>query len=465
MVQAPKIRNLLYVNPDPSCNSVFLQLRSAGWELDPVSSLEQIKRLRSTDEFGVGVVRFDAEPTPEWLAMIGSLLARTNAEWVAVMPKEVLANPDARRLIAESFFDFHTLPLDIGRLLTTLGHADGMSALKKKEAGHSHVQVGEEEMVGCCAIMAALFRDIRKVSHADAAVLVTGESGTGKELTAKAIHERSQRAAGPFVAINCAAIPATLIQSELFGYEKGAFTGATQRKIGRLEAAAGGTIFLDEVGDLPLEMQTNLLRFLQEKQVDRIGGKVSIPIDVRVIAATHVDLEKAVATGRFREDLYHRLNVLRIQMPALRERTGDVELLARYFFKQFAHEKRRSLRGFSRDALDAMNRYEWPGNVRELINRVRRAVVMSEGRLLTARDLGLDEVVHGHKVVTLDQAREHAERQTVLSALSRNPNNIARAAKELGVSRVTLYRLIEKHQLRGTYDGSLQPQIRLVSSD
>lgn len=464
MLQAPKNRNLVYVNPGPSCNPLFLKLRSAGWEPHAVSSPEQVKRLRPAEEFGVGIVRFDAEPGSDFLSMIGNVLGQTNAEWVAVMPKEVLANPEASRLIAENFFDFHTLPLDIGRLLTTLGHAHGMAALKRNEVGHAQVQANEEEMVGCCAAMAELFRDIRKVAHADAAVLVTGESGTGKELTAKAIHERSQRASGPFVAINCAAIPATLIQSELFGYEKGAFTGAAQRKIGRLEAAAGGTIFLDEVGDLPLEMQTNLLRFLQEKQVDRIGGKSSIPIDVRVIAATHVDLEKAVATGRFREDLYHRLNVLRIRMPALRERTGDVEVLARYFFKQFAHEKRRSLRGFSRDALDAMNRYEWPGNVRELINRVRRAVVMSEGRLLTARDLGLDDASHGQRIVTLDQAREQAEKQAVVSALSRNPNNIARAAKELSVSRVTLYRLIEKHQLRATYD-TAQPQIRLVSSE
>lgn len=465
MVQAPKIRNLLYVSPNDSCHAMFSQLRAADWEPHAVNSPEQIKRLRPSVDFDVGVVNFEVQPSREWLLTIGDLLGRMNAEWIAVMPKEALANSDVRRLIAESFFDFHTLPFDFTRLLTTLGHAYGMSTLKNRERGHAEVHIGEEEMVGCSPIMTALFRDIRKVAHADAAVLITGESGTGKELTAKAIHERSERSSGPFIAINCAAIPATLIQSELFGYEKGSFTGAAQRKIGRLEAAAGGTIFLDEVGDLPLDMQTNLLRFLQEKHIDRIGGKEAIPVDARVIAATHVDLEKAVASGRFREDLFHRLNVLRIRMPSLRERAGDVEVLARYFFHQFAHEKRRSLRGFSRDALDAMNRYDWPGNVRELINRVRRAVVMSEGRLVTPHDLGFDSSMQGQRIMTLEEARELAEKQAVLAALSRHPNNIARAAKELGVSRVTLYRLIDKHHLKGAFDHSLQPKFRLVSSE
>lgn len=460
----PKVRNLLYVSLHAAL-PVAPELRAAGWETRLLNTPDQIRKIRPSDECDVGVVHFDAVPTPEWLSSITELLDRSNTEWVAVIPREALSNLPIRRLIAESFFDFHTLPLDIARLSTTLGHAYGMATLKKLELGRTDIPVGEEEMVGCSPVMTALFRDIRKIAHADAAVLITGESGTGKELTAKAIHERSERAPGPFIAINCAAIPATLIQSELFGYEKGAFTGATQRKVGRLEAAAGGTIFLDEVGDLPLDMQTNLLRFLQEKHIDRIGGKESIAVDVRVVAATHVDLEKAVATGRFREDLYHRLNVLRVRMPALRERSGDVEVLARYFFSQFAHEKRRSLRGLSRDALDAMIRYDWPGNVRELINRVRRAVVMSEGRLITPQDLGFDETMQPQRIMTLDEAREVAEKQAVLLALARNPNNIARAAKELSVSRVTLYRLIDKHHLKGAYDNHLQPEVRLVSGD
>jgi DNA-binding NtrC family response regulator len=281
----------------------------------------------------------------------------------------------------------------------------------------------------------------------DAPVFISGESGTGKELTAVAIHERSARRDQPFVAINCGAIPAHLLQSELFGYERGAFTGANQRKIGRVEAANGGTLFLDEIGDLPLESQASLLRFLQERKVERLGGHGSTPVDVRIISATHVDMQTAMIEGRFRADLYHRLCVLQIDEPPLRARGKDIELLAKHMLDRFKKDASRRLRGFSPCAIAAIHNYGWPGNVRELINRVRRAIVMSEGRQITARDLELGEYVEVAPV-SLAQAREAAERQAIELALLRHRGRLGDAAHELGISRVTLYRLLSAHGMR-----------------
>ena len=238
-----------------------------------------------------------------------------------------------------------------------------------------------------------------------------------------------------------------MIQSELFGYEKGAFTGAEDRKIGYLEAAHGGTIFLDEIGDLPLEQQINLLRFLQEKTIQRVGGTKHIHLEVRVIAATHVDLERAVADGRLREDLYYRLNVLQLKMPSLRDRAGDIELLAKYFFDKFSGEKNKNVKGFSQSCLNAMASYPWQGNVRELINRVRRGMVMCENKFISARDLGIDSS-SDLQLVSLKQAKERAEEQAVKLAVQRSPQNLSIAARLLGVSRVTLYRLMDKYHVR-----------------
>jgi DNA-binding NtrC family response regulator len=448
MLQRTTLRNVLYVNPQPTCFGLFPSLRASGWEPHAVTSPEQFRRLTRSRECNVGILRIDSQADLEAFPYLNDLLDEQSREWVALLTKEAVNAPEVRRLISDCFFDFHTLPLDPEHVITTLGHAYGMASLKRLDLELNLDKAEDAEMVGCSPVMLALFRNIRKVAGTDAAVFITGETGTGKELTAQAIHERSSRAGGPFVAINCGAIPPNLIQSELFGYEKGAFTGALQRKIGRIEAASGGTIFLDEIGDLPMELQANLLRFLQEKQIDRIGGKEPVTVDVRVIAATHVDLEKAVAQGRFRQDLYHRLNVLGLRVPSLRERSGDIEVLARHFFNQFSDGRRRSLRGFSREAMEMMIKHDWPGNVRELINRVRRAVVMCEGRTIVSQDLGFESDAVRQQVMTLDEARNLAEQQAILLAMQRNVNNLARTAKDLGVSRVTLYRLIEKHQLR-----------------
>jgi len=292
--------------------------------------------------------------------------------------------------------------------------------------------------------MAALRRLISTVARSQATVLITGESGTGKELIARALHETSERRGGRFVPINCGAIPRELIESELFGHRKGAFTGALVDRVGRFEQAHGGTIFLDEIGDLPLEMQVKLLRFLQERSIVRIGSTTPIAVDVRVIAATHVDLTEAVRQRRFREDLFYRLNVLGLQLPPLRERAGDIPLLADEVFARFAGQKAPQVQGFSIAARAAMEGYPWPGNVRELINRVQKAMIMCEGTLITAHDLGLHEHRRREPRTSLLHARQSTERDAVLTALDRNGHNMSAAARELGISRVTLYRLLQR---------------------
>ena len=280
-------------------------------------------------------------------------------------------------------------------------------------------------------------------------MFISGESGTGKELTALAIHERSPRRKSPFVPINCGAIPHHLLQSELFGYERGAFTGANQRKIGRVEAANGGTLFLDEIGDLPMESQASLLRFLQEGKIERLGGHESIPVDVRIISATHVVLEGAKSDGRFRQDLFHRLCVLRVDEPPLRARGKDIELLAHHILGKFKTDGARKIRGFTPSAIAAMYNYNWPGNVRELINRVRRAIVMAENKLISAEDLDLANYSE-QQTMSLAQAREAAEKRAIEVALLRHRHRLNEAAADLGISRVTLYRLMGSHGLRDT---------------
>jgi DNA-binding NtrC family response regulator len=279
-------------------------------------------------------------------------------------------------------------------------------------------------------------------------VLVSGESGTGKELVANAIHRLSHRAEGPFVAVNCAALPPALIQAELFGHEKGAFTGAVTRKIGRIERASGGTLFLDEITELTPDLQVNLLRFLQEGYVERVGGTIAIDVDVRIIAATNADIDNLVTSNRFREDLYYRLNVVGLELPPLRERDNDVETLARHYLTEFRQDDTTRARDFTPRALAAIRRYGWPGNVREMMNAIRRAVVLAEGPNITVGDLELAGDRSGFQTMTLAEARDLAEKNTVRDALSRNGENVSATARLLGVSRVTLYRLMSKHNLK-----------------
>jgi two-component system NtrC family response regulator len=281
-------------------------------------------------------------------------------------------------------------------------------------------------------------------------VLITGESGTGKELVARAIHAQSTRNREAFVAINCGAIPDTLLESELFGYEKGAFTGAVQQRKGRIESAQSGTLFLDEIGDIPLALQVKLLRFLQNHEIQRLGGKEAIIVDARILAATNIDLQKAMNEGRFREDLYYRLCVVTIDVPPLRQRTSDIVLLARTFLAKFSDELKKPLKGFTPQAIDALTAYGWPGNVRELENRVKRAVVMAEGWYVTPENLELASNASSLDSSTLKASRDHREKELVKLAMEKAEGNVTRAAAYLGVSRPTLYQLLARYGLKRT---------------
>lgn len=416
----------------------------SAWAVREVSDLTEAHKVLQARACPVALLLLDHETEAELLALDTWLEAHQSTQWVGVVPVDAIQRPSCRALIVQHFFDFHTWPIDAQRLNHTLGHALGYAQLlglpDPSPSGRRNMA-----LVGDSAAIQQLRRQIIKVAPASAPVLIGGESGSGKELTARAIHDQSPRARQPFIAVNCGAIPASLIQSELFGYERGAFTGALKEKQGLIESASRGTLFLDEVGDLPLELQANLLRFLQEGTINRVGSSHPISVDARVIAATHMDLQDAVKAGQFREDLLYRLNVLPLTVPPLRERKDDLPVLARHFFSVFSHDKHPRLTGFSNRAMRAIKAYDWPGNVRELINRIRRAMVMSEGRLITPEDLGFAATTPPANGEALVEARIRAERDAIHGCLQDSGHNISRAARDLGVSRMTLYRLMEKH--------------------
>jgi two-component system NtrC family response regulator len=352
----------------------------------------------------------------------------------------------ALRAIGAGAYDFLGKPVDPEELRILLKRCFHVAHLEREYRDMQQILQGDhfEDMLGTSTAMRTVFDSIRKVAATDAPVLILGESGTGKEMAAQAIHHRSGRKEGPFVAINCSAIPETLLESELFGHEKGAFTGAHVQRKGRIESASGGTLFLDEIGEVPLPVQVKLLRFLQEKCIERVGGRQEIPVEARVIAATNSDLKKGMAEGTFREDLFYRLAVVQISLPPLRDRENDVRLLAQAFLQRFAAQIGKNGLVFDAEALRLIGRHPWPGNVRELENRVRRAVIMGDKRRLTVQDLELTEPATAMHAVTLKDAREALEREMVKQAVRRHSGKIAPAAAELGVSRPTLYELMEK---------------------
>jgi len=353
---------------------------------------------------------------------------------------------NALRTVGEGAFDFLSKPVDMDELKIILKRAVHVAQLEREYRQLQQAVASDafEGMIGIGPRMQAVFSTIRKLGGTDAPVLILGESGTGKEVTALAIHRQSLRCNGPFIPINCGAIPETLLESELFGYEKGAFTGAHTQRKGRIESANGGTLFLDEIGELPVALQVKLLRFLQEQTIERIGGRTSHVVDTRIITATNADLKKALAENLFREDLYYRIAVVVLQLPPLRRRPEDIPTLARTFLRKYATEAKRPNLTFSQATLRLLQQHSWPGNVRELENRIKRAVVMAEGRYVTAADLELTLEAAVQVRRTLKDVREAAERQAVLAALKRNKWRIAPAASDLDVSRPTIYELMEK---------------------
>ncbi|MBC7507030.1 MAG: sigma-54-dependent Fis family transcriptional regulator [Sandarakinorhabdus sp.] len=435
-------RPLLCISEKPLLPALALP----GWDITTVADCAKAAHAIARHPYRVAMI---VDHGRDQFAQFSRLAAaHADLQWIGLLRGDSLTLPACRNLVIDYLHDYHTLPVDSVRLAHTLGHAFGWSQLRAQRRPANAVNSGLHRITGKSAAIVALRMQIDKIARINAPVLICGESGSGKELTASALHALSGRAAGPFVAINCGAMPSALIQAELFGYEQGAFTGALKAKAGLIESAQGGTIFFDEIADLPLEQQANLLRFLQEGTIYRIGATKCIRIDARVIAASHVNLQTAAAAARFREDLYYRLQVLPINVPPLRERQEDLADLAQHFFNAYAADKNPVLRGFSSSALDAIAQHNWPGNVRELINRVRRAMVLGEGRWITPFDLGLDAqlptIASDGK---LDKVRVHAERKAICVKLEEASYNISRAARELGVSRMTLYRLMAKHQI------------------
>ncbi|MFM5924694.1 MAG: PEP-CTERM-box response regulator transcription factor [Novosphingobium sp.] len=363
------------------------------------------------------------------------------------------ARESALQAIAKGAYDFYQKPVDIEALGLIVRRALQLHRIEDENRNLA-TKAGDENRVLGRLITAApemvkVARTIERVANTNVSVMLLGASGTGKELLARGLHEASDRAGGTFVAINCAAIPENLLESELFGHEKGAFTGAVKTTEGKIEMADGGTLFLDEVGDIPLPLQVKLLRFLQERVIERIGSRKSIPVDTRIVCATHQDLEAMIAAGSFREDLFYRLAEIVVKIPSLAERPGDAALLAKAFMARFSREMNPAVKGFAPDALAAIDAWHWPGNVRELENRVKRAVIMCEGKLVGAADLDLGAPDEGEaQVLSLKVAREMSDRRVIRHALARSEGNISSTAKLLGISRPTLYDLLKQYDLQ-----------------
>jgi two-component system NtrC family response regulator len=442
---------LLIVEDD---DAIRLQLRYALRDKYDLSFADsRAKALGVVAEFQPDIVSLDLGLPPhpdtaeEGLRTLEEILRSAPATRVIV----VTGNGDrgnARRAVELGAADYLSKPVDITEYETVLKrntYLHTLEAENAKEAADAEASARFEEIIGNTPKMKEVFGVVSLVAKTDVTVLVQGESGTGKELVARAVHYKSRRKNAPFVPINCGAIPETLLESELFGHEKGAYTGAHVQRKGKLELADNGTVFLDEIGEMSLPLQVKLLRFLQEREIERLGGRQRVRVDTRIIAASNRELRAEVAAGRFREDLYFRLSVVTVTLPPLRERAEDIAVLAHAFLRRSCQEYRRKLQ-FSSEALSAISQHPWPGNIRELENAVQRATIMAKGRFIEPGDLGIAAAV-GTERLSLREARNRVERQVVVDALVRTKGNISRAATELGISRPALHDLLEKHQI------------------
>lgn len=452
-------RNVLFFDPDRRLKSVSQHSGLAGWDTVVAIDQEHATRLMEVYRFRTGVVflsgfesDLEINAIRQWIEGV-AYETGIQTEWIALLPSGVFLESDGIcRLIKTCCYDYHTLPVDWNRLEATLGHAHGMAALSPDHAedvdGEGDPIVSDEKnesrFVWQSPAMRKLRKKVRRFAISEATGLIRGESGTGKELLAKTIHRFSRHASGPFVAVKCGALSTQL--NDLVR-EQDRFENASQTNIGLFESADGGTLFLDEIGDLPMEMQINLLHFLDQGMVREIDGRVSAVVDTRIIAATDVDLQSLVSAGRFRSNLFYRLNIVNLSLPPLREREDDIEPLALHFLDRFSGETQRRIKGFSLQALQVMQNYYWPGNVRELINRVRRAIIMCEKSVIHPADLGLEARTIPRRVQRLVEARADAEKKAINTALKRTGNNVSQAARDLGIARRTLYHLKEKHSI------------------
>ena len=446
-----KEKKLLIVEDDPGLQS---QLRwsfeeyEIGLADDRESARVQLRRL----EPPVVTLDLGLPPDPggvsEGFATLEQILSLApDTKVIVVTGHNDMSN--AVRAIGMGAYDFYEKPIDPDLLSLVVERAARLHSLEQENRRLAE-KVSTSPLDGLIASspeMLQVCKTVEKLAPTDVSTLILGESGTGKELLVKALHSLSSRSTRRLVAINCAAIPDTLLESELFGYEKGAFTGAAKTTPGKIEVAEGGILFLDEVGDLPLGLQAKLLRFLQERVIERVGGRKEIPVDVRVVCATHRDLPAMIAAGEFREDLYYRINEATIRVPSLANRQGDVVVLARWFLEKFAKQLTRPVKGFTHKAMEAIEQYPWPGNVRELENRVKRAVIMADGAQITEIDLEMEQEHTASEPFNLRQVRESAEQKAITRALGYAENNISHTAEMLGVTRPTLYNLLRKYKI------------------
>jgi len=444
---------LLIIDDDESIRSQMKWALLADYEIlaagDRPSAIEMFRKQKpSVVTLDLGLPPQPAGTEEGFKALAEMLEDNPGAKVIVITGQDDRKN--ALTAIGMGAYDFFCKPIRIDELKIVLTRAFNLANL---EAENRRLQTGAgadafEGMIGTSPAIQTVFTTIRKVATTDVPVLIIGESGTGKELAARAIHRLSSRSKGPFIAINCGAIPENLLESELFGHEKGAFTGAHMQRKGRIESAQGGTLFLDEVGELSPALQVKLLRYLQEQKIERVGGREEIEVDARVLAATNRIPKEAIAEGRLREDLYYRLGVVVVTLPPLRERGEDIILIATAFLQRFSRENRKKITGFTKEASMALDGHPWPGNIREMENRVRRAVIMAEGNRITPADLELEGPIRRLEGSSLKEAREEVERELVQRALARHKGNISQAAQQLGISRPTRYELMEKLGIR-----------------